>query len=128
MEEQKGAEEKKDEGGRTQKKSGKREELEKRLQKEISPFTLADLPIGYEENELFANTYLQPKVLGAGGYGVVVAAVEKAHLEQCAIKVFAGPQCVDHLERHCRRRNPRKPPRRGRHPLQTRAPQHRPVP
>ena len=29
------------------------------------------------------------KVLGAGSFGVVVAAVEREHLEQCAIKIIS---------------------------------------
>ena len=59
----------------------------KRLNKEISPFTLADLPIGEAEDALFSSAYMYQKILGTGSYGVVVAAVEKSHLEQCAIKV-----------------------------------------
>ena len=65
------------------------EELEKRLYKEIEPFTLADLPLcDHDEEDLFDKRYLYQKVLGAGSYGVVIAAVDRVHLEQCAIKVL----------------------------------------
>jgi len=72
------------------KKSKKHQpELEKRLNKEISPFTLSDLPLSEnEEEDLFATKYLYQKVLGAGSFGVVIAAVDRAHLEECAIKVI----------------------------------------
>ena len=64
-------------------------ELEKRLNKEIAPFTLQDLPLSEnEEDDLFASKYFYQKMLGAGSFGVVVAAVDRAHLEECAIKVI----------------------------------------
>ena len=64
------------------------EELEKRLNKEIEPFTLADLPLSDRgEEDLLGKRYLYQKVLGAGSYGVVIAAVDRIHLEQCAVTV-----------------------------------------
>ncbi len=65
----------------------RQDELVKRLNKEISPFTLTDLPLSGDE-ALFPGVFLFQKVLGAGSFGVVVAAVERAHLEQCAVKVL----------------------------------------
>eukprot|EP01022_Parablepharisma_sp_SALTPOND_P033504 TRINITY_DN88881_c1_g1_i1.p1 TRINITY_DN88881_c1_g1~~TRINITY_DN88881_c1_g1_i1.p1 ORF type:complete len:673 (+),score=32.44 TRINITY_DN88881_c1_g1_i1:88-2019(+) len=71
------------------KKTSRRPELEKRFKKEIAPFTLSDLPLSEnEEEDLFVTKYLYQKVLGAGSFGVVIAAVDRAHLEECAIKVL----------------------------------------
>jgi len=63
-------------------------ELTKRLLKEISPFTMEDLPLDIHEEELFKDFYAFQRILGAGSFGVVIFAIEKAHLEHCAIKVF----------------------------------------
>lgn len=80
-------------------KAEMRAELEKRLKSEISPFTLQDLPLSdNDQDELFAERYLFQKVLGAGSFGVVVAAVDRVHLEQCAIKVTRVAKRVDHIE------------------------------
>lgn len=78
----------------------KQKDLLKRLQKEISPFTLTDLPLSFNEEEnFFAEKYLFQKVLGAGSYGVVVAAIDRAHLEQCAIKVKSRLDSVDYFKK-----------------------------
>eukprot|EP01022_Parablepharisma_sp_SALTPOND_P002288 TRINITY_DN1093_c0_g1_i1.p3 TRINITY_DN1093_c0_g1~~TRINITY_DN1093_c0_g1_i1.p3 ORF type:complete len:303 (-),score=27.15 TRINITY_DN1093_c0_g1_i1:2710-3618(-) len=73
------------------KKSPDRRQLEltKRLNKELAPFTLEDLPLTLSDDTLFSDTYLFQKILGAGTFGVVVAAIEKSHLEQCAIKIIS---------------------------------------
>ncbi len=68
----------------------KQPELEKRLRSEIAPFNLQDLPLSLnDDEELFAERYLYQKTLGAGSFGVVVAAVDRTHLEQCAIKIIS---------------------------------------
>ena len=61
----------------------------KRLSKEISPFTLNNLPLNMAEDILFSDVYCFQKVLGAGSFGVVIAAIEKIHLEHCAIKIVS---------------------------------------
>lgn len=63
--------------------------LDKRLNKEIDPFTFEDLPLDFTGDIVFSDIYMFQKVLGAGTFGVVVAAVEKQHLEQCAIKIVS---------------------------------------
>ncbi len=73
-----------------------KEMLKERFKKVISPFKLSDLPLSDEEGDLFDKRYLYQGVLGAGGFGVVVAAVDRLHLEECAIKVAVLDYSVDH--------------------------------
>jgi len=63
--------------------------LKRRLSKEISPFTFEDLPLNFTGDVVFSDLYVFQKVLGAGSFGVVFAAVEKQHLEHCAIKIVS---------------------------------------
>ena len=64
------------------------QKLEKRLKKELSPFTLVDLPLSEDETILFTTRYLYRKILGAGSFGVVISVIDKQYLEEYAIKVF----------------------------------------
>ena len=71
-------------------------ELARRLTKELAPFTFDDLPLTPSEDVLFSHIYVFQRILGAGSFGIVIAAIEKAHLEQCAIKVI---QCCNNCNR-----------------------------
>lgn len=66
-----------------------RTSLYRRLSKELSPFTFDDLPLDSTGDTVFSDLYMFQRVLGAGSFGVVVAAVEKLHLEQCAVKIVS---------------------------------------
>lgn len=60
--------------------------LERRLTKEISPFTFLDLPLSGHSN-LFGTKYLFRKIIGTGAFGVVISAIDRELLEDQAIKV-----------------------------------------
>jgi len=60
--------------------------LERRLAKEMSPFTFIDLPLSYS-GELFGSKYLFKGILGAGAFGLVISAIDHTYLEVQAIKV-----------------------------------------
>ena len=64
-------------------------ELSKRLGRELNPYTINDLPLNSSGDLLFPDVYIFQRIIGAGSFGVVVAAVEKSHLEQCAIKILS---------------------------------------
>eukprot|EP00826_Nyctotherus_ovalis_P015209 TRINITY_DN14305_c0_g1_i1.p1 TRINITY_DN14305_c0_g1~~TRINITY_DN14305_c0_g1_i1.p1 ORF type:complete len:241 (+),score=45.04 TRINITY_DN14305_c0_g1_i1:222-944(+) len=63
--------------------------LYRRLNKEMDPFTFNDLPLDSAGDTVFSDLYIFQGVIGAGSFGIVVAAVEKLHLEQCAIKIVS---------------------------------------
>jgi len=67
----------------------KRARLKKRLMSELAPFTLENLPLNLSGDVFFNNLYAFHNVLGAGAYGIVISAIEKKHLEQCAIKIIS---------------------------------------
>jgi len=73
----------------TDSKSHHNAKLHKRLSKELAPFTFDDLPLNLSSDLYFSNVYIFQKVIGAGSFGVVVAAIDKSHLERCAIKIIS---------------------------------------
>jgi len=59
------------------------------LAHELNPFTIEDLPLDYSANSSFSDIYSFRKILGAGGFGVVISALERKYNRQWAIKIIS---------------------------------------
>jgi serine/threonine protein kinase len=70
--------------------------LTNRLAQELSPFTIEDLPLDYSANTSFSDIYSFQRVLGAGGFGVVVSALECRYDRQWAIKIISKDLASEH--------------------------------
>ena len=63
--------------------------LEERLTAELAPFSLQELPINYTRDTYFPDIYEFHQILGAGGFGVVIAAFDRANDKEYAIKIVS---------------------------------------